>query len=54
MLVKDAVTKAVYTATPEIRVDEIAHLFFDHHISGVPVVDGGGVIGLGSRPQNLS
>jgi len=47
MLIKDVMTTKVVTVTPETRIDEIARLFLDHHISGVPVVDeAGGLLGL--------
>lgn len=50
MLVKDVMTEKVITVTPETRIEEIARLFLDHHISGVPVVDEtGGLAGLVSE-----
>jgi len=54
MLVKDVMTTKVVTVTPETRIDEIARLFLDHHISGVPVVDkAGGLVGLVSEGDLL-
>ena len=50
MLVKDVMTKKVITVTPETRIEEIARLFLDHHISGVPVLNpDGGLAGLVSE-----
>jgi len=42
MLIKDIMTKNVVTVTPETRIEEIARLFLDHHISGVPVLTADG------------
>lgn len=39
MKVKDIMSKEVITVRPETPVDEVAHLFVENNISGVPVVD---------------
>jgi len=44
MLIKDVMTKNVVTVTPDTQVADIARLLLEHHISGVPVVDGDGVV----------
>ncbi|MGI6434484.1 MAG: CBS domain-containing protein [Syntrophomonadaceae bacterium] len=39
MLARDIMTREVYTARPNDRVEKITHLMLDHKISGIPVVD---------------
>lgn len=47
MKVVDLMSRPVISVTPEATVVEIARTLLDHHISGVPVVDGtGAVIGI--------
>jgi CBS domain-containing protein len=42
----DLMTKSVRTVRPDDRVETAARVMLDHEISGLPVVDGGRVIGL--------
>ncbi|ACP26426.1 putative CBS domain protein [Sinorhizobium fredii NGR234] len=42
MLVKDVMTTKVVKLSPDNSVRQAAKLMFDHHVSGVPVVDDGG------------
>lgn len=44
MLVKDVMTKKVVTVAPDTRIEEIARLFLEHHISGVPVLNKDGTL----------
>lgn len=46
MKTSDVMTAPVVTITPDTPVHEIAALLLEHHISGVPVVDNGRVVGL--------
>lgn len=39
-------TCEVYTASPGMPIMEVAQLLLDHRIGGVPVVDGGQVVGM--------
>ena len=39
MLASDLMTHHVYTTTPQASVREVAHLLYNNHISGVPVLD---------------
>jgi CBS domain-containing protein len=39
-------THPVITVTPETTIIEAAQLMLQHHISGLPVVDGGAVVGI--------
>ena len=46
----DVMTTTVVTVSPETPVPEVARLLHENHISGVPVVDGGGnVLGVVSE-----
>jgi len=36
----------VITITPDVVVRDIAATLLEHHISGLPVVDGGRVVGM--------
>ncbi len=38
-LVKDIMTKKVITVGPDATLRDVARILFEHHISGVPVVD---------------
>lgn len=42
MKVRDVMTPGPITVSPDTRLRELAHLLTEHHISGVPVVDGAG------------
>jgi len=39
---KDVMVSPAITVTPDETVEEVAHKFLDHHISGMPVVDPSG------------
>lgn len=39
MLARDIMTREVYTAKPDDKVESITRLMLDHKISGIPVVD---------------
>ena len=50
MLAKDMMTTNAISVTADTTVPEIAQLLLEHRISGVPVLDGGGMlIGLVRR-----
>jgi CBS domain-containing protein len=42
----DIMTHPVVTVTPETTITEAAQLMLQHRISGLPVVDGGAVVGI--------
>jgi acetoin utilization protein AcuB len=43
----DAVmTKAVITVTPHMLLDQAANLFVKHKVGGLPVIDGGNLVGI--------
>ena len=44
MLAKDMMTTNVISVTADTTVPEIAQLLLEHRISGVPVLDGGGML----------
>jgi CBS domain-containing protein len=44
--VSDAMTKNVITTTPETAIEEAARLMIRHRVSGLPVIDGGIVVGV--------
>jgi CBS domain-containing protein len=47
MLAKDIMTREVYAARPDDKVDKITHLMLENKISGIPVVnDNDHVIGI--------
>ena len=46
MNVSDIMTAPVVSISPDTPVHEIASLLLEHHISGVPVVENGRVVGL--------
>ncbi len=45
----DVMTAPVITAGPDSRIDEIANLLLRHHISAVPIVDDGKLLGIVSE-----
>lgn len=49
MNARDIMTRNVITASPDTRVADIARLLAERHVSGVPVVDGGKVVGIVSE-----
>ena len=50
---KDIMTKTVVSVSPESRLHEIARTMAKHGISGVPVVDKGGLVGIISQKDFL-
>ena len=42
----EIMTRTVVTVTPETSIMDVARLLLDHRIGGVPVVEGGRVIGM--------
>jgi predicted transcriptional regulator len=47
MIARDIMTRKVYTISPEVGVQEVAHLLSRKSISGVPVIDKDGkIIGI--------
>ncbi len=48
---QDIMTREVVTVTPETTLEELAKLFIEHDISGVPVVDPAGTL-LGMVTEN--
>ena len=53
MKVKEIMTKEVVTVTPDTLVKDAASLLAEKDISGVPVVDGGKVVGVFSEADVL-
>lgn len=53
MLVRDVMTVGVVTVTPDTPVKEVASLLVGARVSGVPVVDGGRVVGIVSESDIL-
>ena len=49
MLVADLMTDDVMTASPEMTLKDVDHLFTTHGISGAPVLDEGLVVGVISQ-----
>lgn len=50
MKAKDVMTTSIVSVDPDTRIEKIAQLLLDHHISAVPVIDGRGrVIGMVSE-----
>jgi len=45
MLIKELMTKNVITVKPETTLKEVAHIFKEHRINGVPVLDNDGYLG---------
>lgn len=54
MIVKDAMNKNVITCKPDDPVSELAELFKNKHISGMPVVEKGKVVGIVSETDLLT
>ncbi len=46
MLVKNRMTKKVHTVTPEVSLYEVLRILEEHNFDGIPVVDGGRVVGV--------
>jgi CBS domain-containing protein len=44
MIVADAMTRTVLTATPSMPIDQAARLMLDHRVSGLPVLDANGTL----------
>lgn len=54
MKAKEIMSTNVFTITKETTIEEVAHLFADNNISGVPVVDGANrVIGMVTQKDLL-
>jgi CBS domain-containing protein len=53
MKVKDAMNKDVISCRPDEPISELVELFKKHHISGMPVVDKGKVVGMVSETDLL-
>ena len=53
MKIKDVMNKAVITCKPDDSVGYLAKLFSENHISGVPVVEKGKVVGIASETDLL-
>jgi CBS domain-containing protein len=52
--VEDVMTACVVTATPETGFQDLVATMAEHHVSGVPVVDGGGkIVGIVSEADLL-
>lgn len=51
--VQHAMTKDVVTVTPDTSLRNVAKILAEKHISGVPVVDGGKVVGILSEADIL-
>jgi len=49
MKIKDVMNKNVITCSPDDQLSHLADLFKENHISGIPVVDKGKVVGLVSE-----
>ncbi len=49
MNVADVMTRDVITVGPKATIAEIAKMMLDYHLSGVPVVDGGKLVGMVSE-----
>jgi len=54
MLVRDVMTVGVVTAAPDTSVKELVGLMVGARVSGLPVVDGGKVVGIVSESDLLS
>ncbi len=53
MKARDVMTAPVITAAPETPIREIASLLLEHRISGLPIVEGGRVVGILSEGDLL-
>jgi CBS-domain-containing membrane protein len=55
MKVRDIMTKAVITLTPDMGIVDAARVLMDHHINGAPVLDGNGkLVGILCRDDLIS
>lgn len=46
MKVREVMTRDVMTVSPETTIKEVAILLAKHHISGVPVLENGAIVGI--------
>lgn len=46
MKVRDVMTRDVKTVSPETTIRDVATLLTEHRISGLPVIDGGRLVGI--------
>lgn len=46
MKVEDIMTREVISATPETPITEVASLLFKNRIHGVPIIEGGKIVGI--------
>ncbi|MCE8425794.1 MAG: CBS domain-containing protein [Candidatus Methanoperedens sp.] len=53
MKVRDVMSKKVITCRPDETIGILANLFKENHISGVPVVENGKVVGIASETDLL-
>ena len=53
MIIKDVMNKSVITCAPEDSLGEVARLLRENNISGMPVVDGGKIVGMVSEGDLL-
>ncbi len=53
MRIKDVMNEDVITCKPDDSVGHLAQLFRENHISGVPVVESGKVVGIASETDLL-
>ncbi|HIH44377.1 MAG TPA: CBS domain-containing protein [Candidatus Methanoperedenaceae archaeon] len=53
MKVKDVMTSAVVTCSPEDSISDVARLMKKYSVSGIPVVEGGKLVGLVSESDLL-
>jgi len=53
MKIKDVMNKNVITCSPDDSLSHLANLFKENHISGIPVVDKGKIVGLVSETDLL-
>ena len=51
---KDIMTQDVVTVTPDTRLRDVAKILAEKRISGVPVVEGGKVVGICSEADILA
>ena len=54
MLVKDAMTKDAVVCTPDMHLREVTALLRKHNIGGLPVVDGGELVGMVTESDLIS
>lgn len=46
MFVKNRMTRKVFTVSPEVSLYEVLRILEEHNFDGIPVVDGGKVVGV--------